>query len=265
MSILLLELVEAIRDRLDDYGGDRGPPSPGYYALWQEDDTPCLWKNRELVRYIKLAIRDVADRVPWDSEWTDGVSPSSAFHIPVVVGNPEVRLSSGVRAVEQITLESTGRVLTKTESSRIAAECGAQTWISAAGTPTHYFEPRRLVIRLYPSPVVADNLIIRAKHEPFTCFEWSDIATESDPSFEICIPNELSEALVVSACRQAYNKRDAETYDANLAREQERLLLDLIGPPVSWKQKEARRHNANLDLSIRGHPYAASRYRRFED
>ena len=57
----------------------------------------------------------------------------------------------------------------------------------------------------------------------------------------------------------------ADTYDPNASRECERMLTDLLGPPVSWRQKEARRYNANLDTAIR--PAMPKRYAetRFED
>ena len=67
MAIALLSLIENIRLRLDDLGGDRGEPTAGYYATWQEDDSGCLWKNTELVGYLKSALLDIAGRISLDN------------------------------------------------------------------------------------------------------------------------------------------------------------------------------------------------------
>lgn len=258
--ILLLELIASIRDRLDDYGGDRGPPSVGYYAKWQEDDTPCLWKNQELIRYLKRAIRDVADRCPWDTEPVASSKYPSPIEVTVEpLSTDLIYLPDSFLEVESITPASTGRPLVKAESSRMIA-IGGVGWETDIGRPTHYLEPQRGTIRIYPIPAIADTMRLRVKHRTSDDFEWEDIATESRPLFELCdIPVDLEEALIVSTCRLAYSKRDAETYDVSAARECERLLVDLIGPPTSWRQKEARRHNANLDIDIHAFPYNARR------
>jgi hypothetical protein len=266
MALKLLSLIESTRDRLNDYGGDRGAPSAGYYALWQEDDTPCLWKNAELVGYLKRALRDVADRVPWETEGVNADRLGSLHRPKVTAGNSQVALSASILSVEQVRLVSSGELLTKTESSRLAALNGSDAWTTETGTPTHYLEPRTGILRLYPIPVIADELRLVVKRRSLAQFEWSEVASESTPTLELAdVPDDLEEALVVAVCRQAYLKRDAETYDPNASRECERMLIDLLGPPVSWRQKEARRHNANLDMAIR--PAMPKRYAetRFED
>lgn len=257
MALKLLSLIESTRDRLDDYGGDRGAPSPGYYARWQEDDAPCLWKNAELVGYLKRALRDVADRVPWET---------AGHRRRVTAGNPQVALSASILSVEQVRLVSSGNLLTKTESARLSASRGGEAWTAETGTPTHYLEPQTGILRLYPIPVIADELRLVVKRRSLAQFEWSDVASEATPTLELAdVSDDLEEALVVAVCRQAYLKHDADTYDPNASREYERMLTDLLGPPVSWRQKEARRYNANLDTAIR--PAMPKRYAetRFED
>lgn len=266
MALKLLALVESIRYRLHDFGGDRGAPSAGFYARWQEDDAPCLWRNAELVNYLKRALRDVADRAPWETEGARSDRAGSLHRPKVSAGNPEVALSASVLTVEQVRLASSDALLVKTESSRLAAQSGGDGWTTAVGTPTHYLEPRRGLLRLYPIPVVADELRIKVKRRSLAEFEWAEAATESAPTLELFdVPDDLEEALVVATCRQAFLKRDGETYDPNAARECERMLTDLLGPPVSWRQKEARRHNANLITAIRPESYRRSVTSRFED
>lgn len=266
MPIRPLALIESIRGRLYDFGGDRGAPSAGRYARWQEDDSPCLWKNAELVGYVKRALRDVADRAPPENEGTRADFVGSDCRKRVSAGNPEVALSAGIMAVEQVRLLSSGALLVKTESARLAASRGGDAWATETGVPTHYLEPASGLLRLYPIPVAADELRLSVRRRFAADFEWADLASESEPSFELGdVPDDLEEALIVSVCRYAYLKRDSETYNPNASRECERMLTDLLGPPVSWRQKEARRHNANLHTAIRPAMPRRNRDTRFED
>jgi hypothetical protein len=263
--LALLSLVESVRYRLNDFGGDRGAPSAGYYARWQEDDSTCLWKNAEIVAYLKRALRDVSDRAPWEDE-SATVDFAGSIHRPIVGGSAaEIEIGASIMAVESVRLASSGLSLTKTESARLTAEKG-EGWAAETGTPTHYYEPRNGALRLYPIPVLADSLLLRVRRRALDEFEWADVATESAPSFSFYdVPDDLEEALVAAVCRQAYLKRDADTYNPNLARDHEKMLLDLLGPPVSRRQREARRYNANLSVAIRPTAPRARADTRFED
>lgn len=255
MAILLLEIIEAIRIRLDDFGGDRGPPSAGYYAQWQQDDAPCLWKNRELVDYLHRALLDIAGRSPWTEEGAVADTMGVPTRLPVQAGNPEVILPESVLSVEQVRLTSLGRMLTKSESGRLAAQYGEE-WADSVGIPLCYLEPRRGLLRLFPIPAQDDEIRLIVKRRCLAVFGWDDVAHEAMPTFLLAdVPADLKEALVVGVCRYAFLKQDSMGFNIKASQDCERQLVELVGPPVSWRQKEARRENANLSTGLRGHQY----------
>ena len=93
-------------------------------------------------------------------------------------------------------------------------------------------------------------------------FEWSDIADEETPTVTLeDVDGGLYEALILATCRLAFLKRDADTENLDRSREYERQLDQLVGPPISIRQREARRENSNLGIAIRGSArYQGSRY-----
>lgn len=257
MAITLLGLIEAIRTRLDDFGGDRGPPSAGYYARWQEDDRPCLWKNPEIVDYINRSLLEIAGRAPWTEE---GVTTSqTTARVRVVAMEAQYMIDPAVFEIEQVRLASAGTALLKTDTGRLATEYG-DGWAGVYGTPERYFEPRCGFLSLWPTPVRADTLILTVRRRALDDVSWTRVSKELIPSFSLDdVPDDLSEALVTSACHYAYLKHDADTFDPQAAQDCERRLGVLVGPPVTWAQKEARRENANLSVALRGHVYARKR------
>ena len=268
--ILLLELVESIRERLHDLGGDRRDPSAGFYATWQEDDAGCLWSNTELVRLLKRAMTDVALRAPISEE---GVSDDAVGTLcrPSVTANtaevsivPQIFTDSQVLYVDQARLESDPyqTLLVKTTSAALAAKYGGSAWSTLTGQPTHYLEPKMGILRLFPIPIQDDVLRLRVRRGYSTEFNWSDIAREKTPRVVLeDVDDGLYEALILATCRLAFLKRDADTENLDLSRECERQLAQLVGPPISIRQREARRENANLGIAIRGSSrYQGSRY-----
>ena len=259
MAITVLGLIEAIRIRLDDTGGDTGV-APGYYAYWQWNDQTCLWSNADLVSYLNRGLLDVARRAPWTAEGIRTDVQGDPDRLVVVANQPEVSLHPSTLAVEQVRLVSSGFLLTKTESGRLSARNESNrfsrtssSWTEQTGTPTHYLEPRPGVLRLYPIPLIADELRLIVRRRVLTPAVWATVATESTPTATLAdVPDDLEEALIVATCRYAYLKRDADAYNLSMAQDCERQLTDLIGPVISWRHQEARRINANLTTAIRG-------------
>ena len=262
--ILLLELVESIRERLDDLGGDRGDPSSGFYATWQEDDAGCLWSNTELVRLLKRAVTDVALRAPISEEGVSDDAVDTLCRPSVTANTAEVSIDSRIFYVDQARLESDPyqTLLVKTTSAALAAKYGGSEWSTLTGQPTHYLEPKLGILRLFPIPVQDDALRLRVRRGYAIDFEWSDIADEETPTVTLeDVDDGLYEALILATCRLAFLKRDADTENLSRSRECERQLAQLVGPPISIRQREARRENANLGIAIRGSPrYQGSRY-----
>ncbi len=257
----LLGLIESIRVRLDDQGGDAGTIPAGYYAYWQYDDTSCLWKNKELVGYLKAALLEVAGRAPWTAEGTIGDHLGVPTRLTVKALNPEITLHISTLAIEQVRLVSSGLILTKATSSQLE-KIGGDEWATLTGVPTHYVEPIRGLIRLYPIPSSADEVRLVVRRRTLDEFEWTDVATEEAPYLELSdIPEDLREALVVGVCKLAYLKNDADTINIQLSQEYERQFTAMVGPVVSWRQKEARRENANLNVQIHGYGYTRNKMR----
>jgi len=257
MSLYLLDLIESCRERLDDKGGDTGTVPAGYYAYWQYTDTGCLWKNKEIVRYLKRALRDLAVRAPIQEEGITADILNEQCRLSVVANNPEVEIPGSIQTIEQVRLVSSGQLLPRTTSARLDAEFGSYDWASETGTPDRYLEPRAGYLRLYPIPTTADEIRLIVRRGFFTDFEWSHVSSGTTLyRYELSdIPDDWEESIVCAVCRYAYLKRDADTFNLQLSQEYERQLSQLIGPPVSQRQKEARRANANLAISIRGHRY----------
>ena len=257
MSLYLLDLIESVRERLDDKGGDTGTVPAGYYAYWQYSDSGCLWKNTELVRYLKRALRDVAVRAPVQEEGITADILGELCRLSVTANNPEVEVPSHVQTLEQVRLVSSGLLLPRTTSARLDAEFGSYDWASEIGTPDRYLEPRAGYLRLYPIPDAADEIRLIVRRGFLTDFEWADVQSGSSLyRYELeGVHDELEEALVCAVCRYAYLKRDADTFNLPLSQEYERQLAVLVGPPVTQRQRDARRANANLSISIRGHGY----------
>lgn len=262
--ILLLELIESIRERLDDLGGDRGAPSSGFYAKWQEDDARCLWSNTELVRLLKRAMTDIALRAPISEEGTSDDAVGTLCRPSVTANTAEVLIVPQILYVDQARLESDPyqTLLVKTTSAALAAKYGGSEWSTLTGQPTHYLEPKLGLLRLFPIPVQDDVLRLRVRRGYSIEFNWSDIASEETPEMELeDVDDGLYEALILATCRLAYLKRDADAENLGRLRECERQLDQLVGPPISIRHREARRENANLSIAIRGSPrYQGSRY-----
>jgi len=102
--------------------------------------------------------------------------------------------------------------------------------------------------------VVADSLLMTVYRLPLENFVWDNRAAELDEP-----PEQLEEALLQGALSRALQKRSADTHDARQAQFHEAQFNQMVGQPVDYKTLEARRWNANLDISMRPAPYVRSR------
>ncbi|MGB4967294.1 MAG: hypothetical protein WBO35_03785 [Candidatus Saccharimonadales bacterium] len=247
-----LALMEAIRTRLDDVGGDRGPPPSGRYAMWQADDAPCLWKNTELHRYLRETIRDIGLRQPiWDDQ----------FSLPLIAGRRLYALDPLIVSIESVTRASDGEPLLKTsvpEMQHVARWYRqgrgslredprldwTQDWRTHQGPSTHYLlDERQGSLSVYPllAASQAETLrlvVYRGYQEPPT---WSALANEATPSAELDeVPDCFWDALVAGVCARAYRKRDPDANDERLAAECEAEFSWRVGPPRSFGDVDAR-------------------------
>ena len=225
MSILVLELLNEIRQRLDDEGGDVGNPPAGYYTRWQYDDSGCLWRNLELVTYLNEAIREIGLRKP-----IIDTDDATTCQIAVVSGTRVYPLSPLVISVDEVRLVSTGL-------SRVLP-----------GAVTHYLEDEYdQQISLYHMPSATDTLKLCVKRLFKDTVTWSAIAAEATPTTAFTdVPDHYRKALVFGTTALAYRKRDGDTFSADLAKEAEQMLELEVGPKVPLVQHEANRLAANL-------------------
>jgi hypothetical protein len=240
----LLELVRTVREQLNDLGGDGGGN-----VHWEVDDTACLWKNTEIIRYLNLAHKELAARRPYRDSATEDICT-----LEIRANTARYALDSRILSIENVTVASTGHSLLKTtlRDLRVWAtaqftEPGVDAWKTKTGTPAYYsedVEPGK--ITLIPVPIATtDSLYLTVYRLPLEPFDWLD------RSGDVVEPAEsLVEALLAGAMARAYQKRDNETYDPRSVAQYENQFTQLVGGPVDYQTLENRRWNANLDMSI---------------
>lgn len=244
MPIAALELIEAIRDRLDDLGGDVGAPSAGRYARWQEDDSGCLWKNRELVRYLNLTLRELGQRRP--------MKDRSDYPLSLSAGTRSYELEPEIVRIDAVTRASDGEPLVKVTVAEMQAvtiwnrhqrETLQQDWRAETGWPTHYLlDEQQGYLTVYPKPIAGQvDVLHRQVWRTYTSeVSWTTLSTEATPSATIAeVPDHYFDALLAGVCSRAYQKRDADAYSPKLAAEATMQFDRLVGPPVSLLNLEA--------------------------
>lgn len=239
MTIEVLDLLDEIRIRADDLGGDRS--APNLYVRWQEDDTPCLWKNTDVVRAVNWAIGELGRRAPILDNGTSAIA-----QVSVLALTRAYTLSPAIQTVESVRLASTGASLIKSEIERLATAY----WQSAQGAPSQYYEntaPHEL--SLYPLPIATDTLLLSVRRLYADRVDWELIADEIEPCVAFSeIDDTHRETLVVGALSRMFLKRDADTFNAAAAAEYAQEFTRLAGPVVDARTLETRRLSANLTL-----------------
>lgn len=247
MSILVLDLLNEIRQRLDDEGGDVGNPPTGYYTRWQYDDSGCLWRNLELVAYLNETIREVGLRKPiYDSD------DATVCTISIVSGTRVYALNPLVVSIDEARLVSTGLSLIKTTVKRMRELIGryrpTENWRVLPGAVTHYLEDEyERQISLYHMPDTTDTLKLCVRRMFKDTVTWSSIASEATPTTALTdIPDQYRKALVFGTTALAFRKRDSDTFSTELTKEAEQMLELEVGPKVPFVQHETNRLAANL-------------------
>jgi hypothetical protein len=262
MAIKALDLLEAIRWRLDDQGGDTGTVPTGYYAYWQFDDASCLWKNRELMLYLTQTVREINTRAPIkdSANRTLGLSPETRLY----------ELDEEVLRVVTVTRASDGNPLIKTTVSemeqatawhRHQREVLALDWRAETGWPTHYLlDEQQGYLSVYPTPVVdfVDTLQMTVWMGYPAPPTWTQLSHEASPSRTLeGIPDDLDEALMAGVCARAYRKRDADTANDALVKRYEEEFTAIIGPALSQRQLDSEARWTGMPLTVEPNTYFA--------
>ncbi len=243
-----LDLVYDCRLRMDDLGGDTGTAPTGYIYYFEANDTGCLIKNAEWLRFLNQAHKEIASRT---SCYRDG-DETEICKINVTAGTSSYPIDPRILTIEDVLLSSTNQPLTKTVLQDYRNTADSRT---ATGTPTTYLEANRpFRIALYPIPIVNDILYLTVYRYPLEDLAWDSRTSDLDEPHE-----SLREAMVQGALMYACQKRDADTGDGGRQQFHAREFERLVGKPIDYKTLEARRWNANLDISMRPAPYVRSR------
>lgn len=247
MTIHHLTLLNEIRERLDDVGGDAGNPLTGFVYRWQNDDTGCLWKNIELVNYLNEAIYDVGLRKPiYDTD------DAAICAITVVSGTRVYALDPLILSIEEARLASTGLPLIKTTVKRMRELIGryrpTENWRVLPGAVTHYLEDEHTrQLTLYHTPSANDSIKLCVKRLFKDSVSWTPLATEATLTTAFTdIPDYYRRALVLGVIALAYRKRDSDTLNMDYAKEAEQMLDLEVGPRISFAEHESKRLSSNL-------------------
>lgn len=257
----LLELVNDVRLRIADTGGDTGTIPTGFTYYWESDDSGCIWTNAEIVSALNWAHREIALRRPYRD--------SASFElceISIYANTARYALDPRILSIEDVILASTGKSLIKTTlrdlrvwASAKFTEPGVDAWKTKTGTPAYYsedVEPGKLA--LIPVPIATtDTLLLTVYRLPLELFEWQSRTYDLEEP-----PIQLQEALLQGALSRLYQKHDSDALDDRRYKIHEEQFNQLVGGPVDYQTLENRRWNANLDMSIVPAGYSRSRVRR---
>lgn len=209
----LSELLSESRGRLDD----RAPP--------------FLWSDPDLTGYINNAVEEAAirARLIYD-ERTPRV-----VEIGLRPGIAEYPLCAEVLRVDYAILASTGRPIRRVKDRDLHDwDC---EWKNATGTPIAFYERtdrgRGDSLRIYRIPQVADTVMLGLWRLP--------LCPLKDPDDEPEIPRREHIKLIDWVLREAYMKRDADTYDKDKAERHEALFTASFGPRESADVYRKRR------------------------
>lgn len=192
------DLVRRFRSDTDD--ALRGPAD--------EPDADSLWSIADVADYMAEGVDRVARKV---------LPEFKTFDLPVVGGEPDVRLPAGFtvldirrarlkvarRSLDEVNVEGTGQALDDYYSTRINGD-----WEDLTGSPRMFTRNYRAgYLRLVPAPMANDTLTLTASYSP--------ALVEGGP-----MPFEAPEDLYLVLLwmkKRAYEKHDADTYDPERA------------------------------------------------
>jgi hypothetical protein len=267
MAIKALELMEMIRWRLDDQGGDTGTVPEGYYTYWQYDDADCLWKNRELMLYLAQTIREINTRAP--------IKDGADRTIALSTGTRLYELDEDIVRVVTVTRASDGNPLVKATVAEMEAvarwhrhrrEELALDWRTErdsdeTGWPTHYLlDEQHYHLSVYPLPDAdhQDTLRLTVWMSYPAPPTWAKISHEATPSRTLdMIPDDFDEALMAGVCARAYRKRDSDTRNDALVKRYEDEFTGIIGPPLSQRQLDTEARWTDMPLTVEPNTFYA--------
>lgn len=240
----LLDLISRIRQRLDDLGGDTGTIPPNYSHYWEADDAGCLWKNAELVNFVNAACMELAHRLPiHDAE------NNELTRITLRPGTARYPIDPRILAIDSVVLASSGVPLVKIHDAQDRSSWSdpLDTTYNAPSVVQQYRDDTdAMTLTVYATPTTTDTLILVIRRLPLEPLTWAQREWEIEE-----FPPHLQEALMDWCCMLAYQKRDSDTANPELAGYWQGQFSDRVGPRVSFAHQRILKDVAGKRLRSR--------------
>lgn len=183
-----------------------------------ERNDQFLWSDSFLLRSLTEAQRQACNR-------TDFLPDDETFTAILVAGTPTYALDKRVTVIEKVTLNDIDVVhKSKEEFQRLHRDWRTGTGIG--GNECSYYM-RGHTLRIYPIPDVGDA----GKVLYFDTFRLP-LDTITSTNDELEIPDEYHRDLLWWVLYECFNKRDAETYNPENAKQYLRSFNDVFGTYV---------------------------------
>lgn len=173
--------------------------------------TPYLWSDLELTSYLEDAEKEAAERA--DLIEADGVETYCT--VAVVAETPTYQLSPLVYEVERARIAGEGQFLKRT--SRDKLDSTSPVWEDESGTPREYYLTGN-ALRLVPNPSAEGTLNLVVLRLPVAPMGTS-------PEINVRHHRRMLDWVY----RQAFLKRDADTYNETESLKYERMFAASFG------------------------------------
>lgn len=190
-----------------------------------------LWSDEELVGFFNEAVDEVCVRAR-SIEMDD-------IELPIAAQDPYADIPEYLWSIQSV--KAFGRKLLMLDRQMLDA-CEGDDWESRTGTPVACYEIGGR-LRLYPIPDTAGEATVHAFCTP-------DSAMEGDDDEPQGVKSRLHRKLIDWALHRAYSKKDADTFDANLAAVHEARFDAVFGPRPD--EKAMRRLRINVRRYVKG-------------
>lgn len=202
----LEQLLAACRDALDD------------------NNSPPLWPDEELTRYLNNAVLEAALRTRCLQD-----DSGTATRLTLVADQARYALLPEVLVVRAVHVTGRSYPLERTTAARLdKVKPGWSHEVQQAGIPQYaLFDVQQKTLTLYPPPASVGTAYLRIWRLPTADEAMSTIGDEP----VITLPN--PEQIKHWALHEAYLKKDAETFDPQKAAEHEAEFERVFGPRPS--------------------------------
>lgn len=234
MVVNYLELYARVRDELYDQGGDTGAPPAGYTYYWEYNDSGCLWKNIELVRYAESSINEITSRRP--------ITDYESVSFKTRVGTRRYAVDPSILFITRVHLKKTnGASVRLTKTTEAWLDMSVSDWENKSGDPIYYMDKYHShEVALIPTPIAVEQVYMSVGRTIQDTFSWSNRNNEisdMDP--------QMIRAVIEGIKMYAYLKRDSDTFNDKLAKTAKESFDSLVGPVRSLDRQWARRMSSD--------------------